>query len=164
MTTEAVDRLGSDIDVPFRFKRKPMPIAAELRPDWKIATLLLILRLSSHGGKSSLRRLHVLNWSIRSPRFRKEFEDHRKNPLPLFNLTVRLEPAFSRAIDLAVGNRLVSWVGGNRLQLTAKGSAWVNDIVNDDLLMRDEKEFLLRIGKSITETAAKDMFSSKGGW
>jgi hypothetical protein len=164
MTTEPVDRLGSDIDVPFRFKRKPMPIAAELRPDWKMATLLLILHLSSHGGKSSLRRLHVLNWSIRSPRFRREFEDHRKNPLPLFRLTVRFEPAFSRAIDLAVGKELVSWVGGNRLQIAPKGKAWVSDILKDDLLMRDEKDFLLRIGKSITETAAEEMFSSKGAW
>jgi len=41
-----------------------MPIAAELRPDWKISTLLLILQISSYGGKSSLKRLHVLNWAI----------------------------------------------------------------------------------------------------
>jgi hypothetical protein len=66
----ANERLGREIDIPFRFKRKPMPIAAELRPDWKIATLLLILEVSSHAGKSSLMRLHVLNWAIRSPKYR----------------------------------------------------------------------------------------------
>src|SRR6266566_9097393 len=38
---------SSDIDLPFHFKRKPMPIAAELRPDWKMAALLLILQRSS---------------------------------------------------------------------------------------------------------------------
>jgi len=36
----------------FRFTRRPMVIAAELRPDWKMAALLLILDLSSRGGKS----------------------------------------------------------------------------------------------------------------
>jgi hypothetical protein len=40
----------------FRFTRRPMAIAAELRPDWKMGALLLILQLSSRGGKSSLRR------------------------------------------------------------------------------------------------------------
>ena len=37
------DSLAAGINKPFSFKRRPMPIAAELRPDWKIATLLLIL-------------------------------------------------------------------------------------------------------------------------
>ncbi len=67
-----------EIGLPFRFKRKPMPIAAELRPDWKMATLLLILDVSSYAGKSSLKRLHLLNWAIRSPQFQVEFEDARE--------------------------------------------------------------------------------------
>jgi hypothetical protein len=74
------DRIEREIALPFRFTRKPMPIAAELRPDWKMAALLLILQLSSHGGKSSLKRLHILNWAIRSPEFREEFEKVRANP------------------------------------------------------------------------------------
>jgi hypothetical protein len=164
MTAENIDRLGSDIDLPFRFKRRPLPIEAELRPDWKIATLLLILQISSRGGGSSLKRLHVLNWSIRSPRFRIEFEGNLKTPLPLFKLSIRFEPAFSRAIDLAVGESLVEWVKGKRLKITAKGRSWVEDILKDDSLMRDEKDFLLRIGKSVTEEIAEGMFSSKGAW
>lgn len=164
MAESNTKRLGTDIDVPFRFTRRPMPIAAELRPDWKIATLLLILQLSSHAGKSSLKRLHVLNWSIRSPRFRREFEGYLKNPLPLFGLSVRFEPAFSRAIDLAVGEGLVAWVGGNRLQITGKGKAWATDILNDESVMRDERDFLLRIGKSVTEEVAGELFRSRGAW
>ena len=35
----------------FRFTRRPMAIAAELRPDWKMAALLLILQLSSAAAK-----------------------------------------------------------------------------------------------------------------
>jgi hypothetical protein len=61
----------------FRFTRRPMAIAAELRPDWKIGAVLLILHLSSHGGKSSLRRLHILNWALRSSKNRAEFEQVR---------------------------------------------------------------------------------------
>ena len=156
------DRIEREIGVPFRFKRKPMPIAAELRPDWKMATLLLILQLSSHAGKSSLKRLHVLNWAIRSPQFGTEFEEARANPLPLFGFNVRFEPAFSRAIDLAVGEKLVSWVKGSRLQITAKGKRWVAEILNDATLMQVQRRFLLKIGKSFTESAAEQVLGSKG--
>ena len=155
---------SSDIDVPFRFKRKPMPIAAELRPDWKMAALLLILQRSSHGGKSSLKRLHILNWAVRSPRFRVEFQQAQKDPLPLFGFNVRFEPAFSRAIDLAVGEGFVQWVGGDRLQITAKGKRWVSEIEKDESVMREEREFFSKIGKSLTEKSAASMLKPGGAW
>ena len=41
------------INVPFRFKRRPIAIAPDFRKDWKIALLLLILEICSRGGKSS---------------------------------------------------------------------------------------------------------------
>ncbi len=158
------DPLGSEIDVPFRFNRKPMAIAAELRPDWKIAALLLILHVSSIGGKSSLKRLHVLNWALRSPKFRRQFEDSQSNPLPLFRFSVRLEPAFARAIDLAVGENFVSWVGGNRLQISPKGKRWLAEIMKDESVMTDERAFLAKIGKSLTEKAAQEMLGIGGSW
>ena len=138
-----------------------MPIAAELRPDWKISTLLLILQVSSHAGKSSLKRLHLLNWATRSSQFRTEFKAARSNPLPLFGFNVRFEPALSRAIDLAVAEQLVSWVGGNRLQITIKGKRWVTEILKEESLMRPERDFLAGIGKSVTETTAEQLLGSK---
>ena len=138
-----------------------MPIAAEFRPDWKISTLLLILQISSHAGKSTLKRVHILNWAIRSPQFVAEFNEARTNPLPLFGFNVRFEPALSRAIDLAVAEKLVSWVGGNRLQITQKGKRWVSEILKDESLMRPERAFLANIGKTVTEAAAGELLSSK---
>src|SRR5580700_1980079 len=135
----------------FRFKRRPMAIAAELRPDWKMGAMLLILHLSSRGGKSSLRRLHILNWALRSARNRAEFEQVREHQQPLFSFQFRFEPALGRAINLAVGEKLVEWVGGDRLQITAKGRRWITDVMKDDSVMYQEREFLSRIGKDITE-------------
>jgi hypothetical protein len=155
---------SSGIDLPFRFKRKPMPIAAELRPDWKMATLLLILQRSSRAGKSSLKRLHILNWAVRSPKFRVEFEQAQKDPLPLFAFNVRFEPAFSRAIDLAVGEGFVEWVGGDRLQITAKGKRWATEIEKDQSVMGEEREFFSKIGKSVTEELAANMLGAGGAW
>jgi len=143
----------------FRFTRRPMAIAAELRPDWKIGTLLLILHLSSRGGKSSLRRLHILNWALRSQKNRAEFEQVREHQQPLFGFQFRFEPALGRAINLAVGDKLVEWVGGDRLQITVKGKRWATDIMKDESVMYEEREFLNRIGKSITEPLATEMIT-----
>lgn len=131
----------------FRFTRRPMAIAAELRPDWKIGAVLLILHLSSHGGKSSLRRLHILNWALRSSKNRAEFEQVREHQQPLFSFQFRFEPALGRAINLAVGEKLIEWVGGDRLQITAKGKRWVTEILKDEAVMQEERDFLQRIGK-----------------
>jgi hypothetical protein len=141
----------------FRFTRRPMAIAAELRPDWKIGALLLILAISSRGGKSSLRRLHILNWALRSAKNRAEFEQVREHQQPLFSFQFRFEPALGRAINLAVGEKYVEWVGGDRLQITAKGKRWVEQILQDQSVMQEEREFLGRMGKDITEAIAIEM-------
>jgi hypothetical protein len=154
--------LAAGINKPFVFRRRPMPIAAELRPDWKIATLLLILQISSHAGKSSLKRLHVLNWALRSAKHREEFEQARKQPSSLFGFQFRFEPAFARAIDLAVGDELATWVGGDRLQITPKGKRWIQQILRDESILHEERAFLKRIGKTVTENAASSMISLKG--
>jgi hypothetical protein len=136
-----------------------MAIAAELRPDWKIGVVLLILHLSSHGGKSSLRRLHILNWALRSSKNRAEFEQVREHQQPLFSFQFRFEPALGRAINLAVGEKLIEWVGGDRLQITPKGKRWVTEILKDEAVMQEERDFLKRIGKSITEPVATEMIT-----
>jgi len=143
----------------FRFTRRPMAIAAELRPDWKMAALLLILQLSSRGGKSSLRRLHILNWALRSPRNRAEFEQVRDHQQSLLSFQFRFEPALGRAIDLAVAEHFVEWVGENRLQITTKGKRWIADITKDESIMYQEREFLKRMGKDVTEAFATEMLN-----
>jgi|SRR5664280_1305097 hypothetical protein len=148
-------------DQSLRFKRRPMAIAAELRPDWKIGALLLILHLSSRGGKSSLRRLHILNWALRSAKNRAEFEQVREHQQPLFSFQFRFEPALGRAINLAVGEKYVAWVGGNRLQITPRGQRWVKEILKDESVMQEERGFLKRIGKDITEGIATEMITVK---
>lgn len=144
-----------------QFRRRPMAIAAELRPDWKIGAFLLILHLSSRGGKSSLRRLHILNWALRSAKNRAEFEQVREHHQPLFNFQFRFEPALGRAINLGVGEKYVEWVGGDRLQITPKGQRWVKDILKDESVMQEERVFLKRIGKDITEGIATEMITVK---
>jgi DNA-binding protein YbaB len=50
-------------------------------------------------------------------------------------------------------------VGGNRLQITAKGRRWIADITKDESVMYQEREFLKRIGKDVTEAFAMEMIT-----
>ena len=58
-----------------------------------------------------------------------------------------------------MGEKLVEWVGANRLQITAKGKRWIADITKDESVMYQEREFLKRIGKDVTETFATEMMT-----
>jgi hypothetical protein len=148
------NEITTEIDIPIRFKKRPNAVAPDFRPSWKLSLLLLTLYLSSRGGKSSLTRLHVLNWAVRSSRHQREFIATLKSETPLFSFKVRFEPAFSRAVDLAAAARLIAWVGGNRIELTATGSQIARKLKRDSHLFAPETSFLESVGKSVTEPQA----------
>lgn len=54
-----------DFAAPFVFDEQPTTLPADLRPTWRVALLTVTLR-TCRGGRSSLQRLHVLNWALRS--------------------------------------------------------------------------------------------------
>ena len=58
-----------------------------------------------------------------------------------------------------MGEKFVEWVGGDRLQITTKGKRWIADIMKDESVMSQEREFLKRIGKDITEAIATEMIT-----
>ncbi len=142
------------IGLPFRFKRRPIAIAPDFRKDWKIALLLLILEICSRGGKSSLKRLHVINWAVRTARHQREFEEARELNAPLFAFKVRFEPAFSRAIEFAEAQRLIAWVDGDRVQITQFGRTYAGAIIKNKEILTAEIAFLKQVGKSVSESDA----------
>jgi hypothetical protein len=153
---------GARINVPFRFKRRPLAIAPDFRKDWKIALLLLILDISSRGGKSSLKRLHVINWAVRSERHQRQFEETKDATSPLFAFKVRFEPAFSRAVEFAEAQKLIAWIEGGRVQLTQTGKTLVEAIKRNDEILKPERDFLMRVGKSVTEPGALKLLTGGG--
>jgi hypothetical protein len=157
MNDQAESSLPS-IQRPIRFTRRPLAIAPDFRKDWKIALLLLILELSSRSGKSSLKRLHVVHWAVRTSDHQHQFEESRNTDVPLFKFKVRFEPAFSRAIELAEAQKLVEWVEGDRVQITELGRSFAKQITKHGV-MQNEVAFLERIGKSISETQAMKLIT-----
>ncbi|MBB1519787.1 hypothetical protein [Aquipseudomonas guryensis] len=131
------------------FQQRPTPVLPEHRPLYKISQILLILFLASRGNRSSLARLHLFNWALKSPdRTARLSAAARSKSL---NISAwGFDPALAIAINFACAEELISTSGGG-YDLTDKGEALAKEITRDPHTLPGEKEALITIGKGITE-------------
>ena len=118
----------------------------------------IILHICCRGKRSSITRLHLLNWAARSAKNKEMlivFLENRTSPMTAL---IRYEPGFNRAIEYALADKLVEMTGKKgSVKLTEKGQIFSNEILVDDEVFRDEKEFLRTIGAAVTEDLAKSL-------
>ena len=149
-------------DTKFVFRSQPKPIPGDLRPLWRIGAILLMLKLASWGDKSTLGRLHVLNWAIRTQENRKQLQEVIAKNITPDTIIVRVEPSLNRAIDFARGEGLIESLSGNRVHLTPNGKRAANKLLTQNDLFKNERQFLQEIGKTgLTEKTVKALFSGK---
>ena len=132
-----------------RFVRRPSPVLVEHRPLYKITQLLLVLQISSRGGKSTLPRLHLFNWALKSTdRIQKLLDAAKAKVLHL--AAWGFDPALAIAIRFAVAETLVEPTSTG-YQLTEKGRTFITEVLKDADAFALERELLAQIGKDITE-------------
>ncbi len=131
------------------FERRPSPVLVEHRPLYKITQLLLVLQMSSRGGKSSLPRLHLFNWALkRTDRIQKLVEAAKSKVL---NMNAwGFDPALAIAIRFAVAENLVKPTSTG-YQLSGKGKAFIAEVLRDQDAFAKERKLLIHVGKDITE-------------
>ncbi len=157
------DVLIPELNVPFMFRSRAIAIPPDLRPSWRAGLVLLILRNCCRDGRSSFARLHVLNWASRTRENQVALLgllNHESKPE---NVVVRIEPALNRAVDLASGARLVDIVGGDRVELTDKGTIAATRIEASQNIFEIERKYLTQLGRSVTESVVDRLFSSYKG-
>ena len=140
-----------------KFTRRSSPVLPEHRPIYKISQILLILKFS-RANKSSLLRLHLFNWIMKSEQrmnFLRETAINGKLSLPTWGF----DPALAIALRFALADDLVSQIS-NGYQLQKKGSNFIDAAMKDAEIFHFERIFLGEIGKVVTEkmveTVAKD--------
>ncbi|WDZ97344.1 hypothetical protein Herbaro_06020 [Herbaspirillum sp. WKF16] len=132
-----------------RFVRRPLPIFPEHRPLYKIAQILLILQLASWGAKSTLPRLQLLNWALKTDSRQKRLLDCVRQK----KLTIAawgFDPVMAIALRFAEAEKLVATTSTG-YQLTETGKKFAREICKEDDNLASEREFLTAIGKSLTE-------------
>ena len=132
-----------------RFERRPSPVLVEHRPVYKISQLLLVLHISSRGGKSTLPRLHLFNWALkRTDRIRKLVDAAKAKVLQV--TAWGFDPALAIAIRFAVAEDLVQSTSTG-YQLSEKGRNFIVEVLKDPDVFASERTLLTEIGKDITE-------------
>jgi hypothetical protein len=104
--------------------------------------------------RASLAKLHILNDVVRS-----NSQDRLKLALAgdRYQLpwSFRVEPAFARAIDFAVGENLATWTkatGRAALQLTKAGIESAEAVLKFEDALGTERTTIAELAKRITET------------
>lgn len=152
-----------EIEIPelkteFLFRRRPASIPGDLRPGWRIGLLVLLLKNCCRGGRTSLARLHVLSWGIRTKENRENLQAAITGSLAPDSVIVRFEPLLNRAVDFAIGEGLVRRAGGNKIELTARGREFAMDMERVHTIFEVEKAFINVIRQRVTETLVNRMF------
>jgi len=116
---------------------------------YKIGQVLLILSLASRGGKSSLPRLQLFNWALKSA--------ERKEQLVLAVVEKVLQvpawgfdPAMAIAVRIAIAEGLVA-ENSTGYEISEAGDLFVKEILNNADLFGPERSFLSAVGKGLTE-------------
>ena len=156
------DPLIPEWDVPVIYRQRPISIPGDLRPAWRISVIVLMLRKCCRQGKSSLRRLHVLSWAVRDAEVANALVRAIGGEVPPDTVLVRIEPALNRAVDFAIGEGLIRRQSSDRVELTAEGIDLAETIVNDNIVLGYEKQFVERIRFTVTEDFVKRMFELGG--
>lgn len=143
----------------FVFSERPKPCAGDMRISWRVSVTLLAL-LHSRGKKASFAKLHVLNDALRSQASQDKLQAIFEEKIPAFAWRLRVEPAFTRALDFLVGEGFADWsVSNNRttLTLTKRGIDAAKEIDALEGVLIDESAFLKGLATKITEGFVQQM-------
>jgi hypothetical protein len=140
-----------------KFTRRPGPVLPEHRLIYKITQILFMLHCS-RAGKSSLLRLHLLNWASKTPRRMQHLRSAVKNhslSLPTWGF----DPAIPIALRYAQAEGLIMQTSTG-YQLEELGRNFIKKVLEDPSIFQDERNALMEVGKGITEgmvdSVAKD--------
>jgi hypothetical protein len=153
----------TEFDIPelktdFVFRRQPVAIPGDLRPGWRIGLLVLLIHTCCRSARTSLTRLHVLSWGIRTEDSRRTIQAAIEGGLSPDSLVVRFEPFLNRAVDFAIGEGIIRRSGGNRIELTAKGKTLALELTQAETAYLVEKRFMNTIRQHVTETLVDGIF------
>jgi len=141
------------------FSKRPIPIPADYRPMYKIALVVLILRICCRSNKASLLKLHLFSWALTSKRHSQLLTDFVNSNFRNDFSVWGIEPALNRALQLATAEKICELSDGKSYKLTDdRGIKFYDMLMDDKDLLVDEKSFLSSMGKNtITDTRIDSM-------
>lgn len=156
---EPADSGGREVSG-FRFRRRPTSVPPDIRPEWRIPLLLLMVR-RCRGQTATREQVHVLNSAVLSAGSLRALLAALDGRLAPRSPALQFEPAFDRAIDRAVGLGLLTTNIRGRLELTDLGRSVVDRVDADRNLFTSERELLESLPRSISQSAIRNALAER---
>lgn len=132
------------------FDSKPDAVPYHYRLSYKIALACLILGLSCGRSGCSLSKLHLIIVSM--------YSEKEKNTLLKYvngennqYLILRYDPTINKTVDFMLADKIIFQQSNGLFRLTVPGKSFLEDIMDDDNLLVNEKEFLNKLSNKLTE-------------
>jgi hypothetical protein len=103
----------------------------------------------------------VLSWAVRSKANHDDLLSLVNHALPPDALIVRFDPAVNRAIDLAIGEKLINRVDGSRIELSDSGRGFAKEIFADEQLYYAEKALAASLRQKVSEAVVDEIFGKR---
>lgn len=141
---EAIDRLT--------FSPKPNPLPASLRPIYRIALILLVLKTNCRGNTASMIKLQFFNWLLKSSSLQELIEERLAHQNVFTLELIHIDPMVNLALKYAFADNLISVTANSKYKLTDKGSEFADRIIRDEQsVLAGERELLVRIGQQVSD-------------
>ena len=146
------------IDFPFEaidtltFSPKPNPLPASLRPIYRIALIILVLKTNCRGNTASMIKLQFFNWLLKSSSLQELIEERLAHQNVFTLELIHIDPMVNLALKYAFADNLISITSNSKYKLTDKGSEFADRILRDEQsVLAGERELLVRIGQQVSE-------------
>jgi hypothetical protein len=144
----------------FTFRRRPTSVPPDIRPEWRIPLLLLMVG-RCRGQIATREQLHVLNSAVLSVGSRKSLLAALDGRLAPRSPALQLEPAFDRAIDRAIGLGLLATNTSGRLELTRLGRSVADTLDADEALFTSERELLASLPRPLSQSTIRKALAER---
>ncbi|WP_210452734.1 serine/threonine protein kinase [Pantoea ananatis] len=137
------------IGKPFTFTKRPEHLPCDMRPLWRCSLILLILSIVGRSGCCSLKKMHVVNWVLKSEQNVASFEFWTLNKESL-KPEVRMDPTLDRALELMLAEGFIIREN-DKYKISEKGDLCAVKLTALDVF-KDESFKLNKLKKGLSET------------
>jgi len=155
-----LEELFSEVPGSLSFRARPDPIPGDLRLAWRLAALSLVLR-RCRADTARAAQLHLLVSALRSPTIQGVILRSLSGGVTPNDFIVRFDPSLTRTLNLAVASGLVERTPSLAYKLLPKGSGLAEGVWADQSVMIEEKKFLDRLPRRITQTALRPVLETR---
>lgn len=149
--------LQTVLESPFTLKQVPDAIPADIRPLWRFAICLAILNCS-RGGTASMKKLQVLSWVVGHKENHEIVLNALESNFNRKNLLIRYDPALDRALDFAIGEKIIEFTSSAKYKISESGRKVFKEIETGNGL-ENEIEFLKAHGSKFLEGTIDDLLN-----